>query len=228
VTQRPGDPIGSTLRTAQRAVARHRRLLAAGLSAGAVAAGLSAVLPEPPPAERVLVAARDLSGGRTLRPGDVTQVALPEAAVPDGALRVGAETSGRLLAAPVRRGEPLTDVRLAGPALVSGYTEAGEELVATPVRIADAGAVALVRPGDVVDVLAAAVQAVDADSAGAAVVAAGVRVLTVPRSALDGLGAAPALGDGALVVLGTTPSAALVLARAAVTSRLSLTVRPNS
>jgi pilus assembly protein CpaB len=221
-------PIGHRLYDLRRATARHRRLLAAGLAAGSVAAGLSALAPAGPASVGVLVAARDLPGGRALRGDDLRQVALPAVAVPDGALRPGADVSGRLLAAPVRRGEPLTDVRLAGPALLSGYADAGQDVVATTVRIADAGAVALIRPGDVVDVLAAAVQPGEPDTGSAAVVAAGVRVLTVPGAGeLSAAGGQPAMGDGALVVLATSPQIAGVLARAAVTSRLSLTVRPQ-
>jgi pilus assembly protein CpaB len=226
VTRLAGDPLGRTWYDLRRAVARRRRLLAGGLAAGAVAASLTAVAPAEPPSVNVLVAARDLPGGRPLRPGDLRELALPTAAVPDGALRAGTSLTGRLLAGPVRRGEPLTDVRLAGPALAAGYADAGADLVATAVRIADPGAVSLVQPGDVVDVLAAAVQPGEARPAGAAVVAAGVRVVMVPRD-LGAGGAAAAMGDGALVVLATTARVAGVLAGAAVTSRLSLTVRPR-
>ena len=58
--------------------------------------------------------------------------------MPAGALRDVTALLGRVLAAPVRRGEPITDVRLVGPSLL-GATTAG--LVAVPVRIADAGRV---------------------------------------------------------------------------------------
>ena len=61
----------------------------------------------PAGAPPVLVAARDLSPG-VLRPGDLRTVPMPDP--PDGALRTGA--TGRVLAAPMRRGEPLTDARL--------------------------------------------------------------------------------------------------------------------
>ena len=46
----------------------------------------------------------------------------------------GAELTGRVLAAPVRRGEPVTDVRVVGPGLWS-QVPAGQ--VAAPVRLAD-------------------------------------------------------------------------------------------
>jgi Flp pilus assembly protein CpaB len=139
-------------------------LLAAGLTAAAVAAGLSALAPDPPPTVSVLAAARDLPGGVAIRAADVHHVALPPSAVPDGAQRDRAKVEGRTLAGPMRRGEPLTDVRFIGPQLLARYAadaadpttrrQRAARLVAAPVRIADAGAVELLRPGDVVDVLA--------------------------------------------------------------------------
>ena len=69
---------------------------------------------------RVLTAARDLDGG-VLAPGDLTAIDLPAPAVPDGALPSGARVAGRVLASPVRRGEPLTDVRLLGPGLLAAH-----------------------------------------------------------------------------------------------------------
>nr|MDQ3612344.1 hypothetical protein [Actinomycetota bacterium] len=62
---------GLSLRDLQRALARHRVLLASGLAAGAVAAGLTAVAPPPEPRVEVLTAARDLSAGAVLMPDDL-------------------------------------------------------------------------------------------------------------------------------------------------------------
>ena len=75
-------------------------------------------------------------------------------------------------------------------------------LVATPVRIADAESAGLLRPGDVVDVLAAA-GTPEGGSGEARLVAAAVRVLSAPRPADAGLSAGT-LGDGALLLLATT------------------------
>jgi len=210
----------------------HRRLLAAGLAAGAVAAGLTVLAPDPPATVDVLAASRDLAGGAALRPDDLDTVALPRSSVPDGALSDPSAVEGRVLAGPIRRGEPLTDVRLVGRELLAAYGGEGEGLVATPVRIADAGTAGLLRPGDVVDVLAAdtgartgATDGADATDT-ASVVARAVRVLTVPRTTDDGpLASGPMLADGALVVLATTSEVAARLARAAVTARLSITLR---
>ena len=209
------------------ALARRRRLLAAGLLAGSAACAISALSPAPPPTARVAAAARDLSGGTTITADDLRTVRVPPDAVPAGAITDAKLLTGRVLAVPVRAGETITDVRLVGPALLRGY---GDRLVATPVRIADAGSARLLRPGDVIDVLAAGGAAdTSGDGASEAVagearlVASAVRVVAVPRddeSALSG----ETFGEGALVVLATTSQTAARLASAAVTARLSLTI----
>jgi Flp pilus assembly protein CpaB len=136
----------------RRAAAVRRRPLAALLAGLAVLVALSAVRPAAAPTVTVLAAARDLTAGAPLAVADLRPLALPAAAVPAGALRPGAAVLGRLVAGPVRAGEPLTDVRLLGPALLAAF---GRGLVAVPVRFADAGAVALLHAGDRIDVLTA-------------------------------------------------------------------------
>ena len=194
----------------------HRRLLSAGLLAGAVALGLQSVAPEPPPSAAVVAAAHDLPAGSRLDTGDLTVVRLDPAALPDGALRSEEVAHGRTLVSSVRRGEVLTDARLVGPAAVDLL---GTGLVVAPVRIADTATVRLVRPGDVVDVLAAGGGEVVAP---ARLVAAAVRVVSVPRTAAERFDAA---SEGGLVLLATSDSTAARLAGAAVSERLSLVLR---
>lgn len=217
-------------------MAWHRRLLAAALTAGAVAFALSALGPAPPPVETVLAAAADLRAGTTIRRADLVELDLPPDAVPAGVLRPGQPVVGRIVAGPVRAREPLTDLRLIGPSLLDGY---GKDVVAVPVRVADAAAVRLLRPGDVVDLLAAETSlsssGVEPDSgaaraAAARAVAQRVRVLSVPFAAAPGDEAVIAdegLAEGALLVLATTPEVAADLARAAVTARLSVLLRSS-
>jgi pilus assembly protein CpaB len=194
-----------------------RRLIAALCAGIAVLATAAAVTPPSPRTVAVWAAARDLSGGSPLGPRDLRALALPAASVPDGALRTGAQVVGRLLAAPVRRGEPITDVRLLGQSLLTALPEPG--LVAVPIRVADgSAAAALVQAGDVVDVLAVA----DPTGGGTGrpmTVAAGVRVLAVPART-------SAAGDGGgLVVVAVDRAQAATLARASAGSRLSLALR---
>jgi Flp pilus assembly protein CpaB len=204
------------LRELRRAVAWRRRLLTAGLLAGSVAFALHALAPPPPPGALVVVAARDVAPGATLQPRDLKVVSWPAGSVPEGALRSAGQATRRPVVSAVRRGEVLTDVRLVGPASLRGL-EPG--LVAAPVRIADTDAVALLAAGDHVDVLAATVEG----GTEARLVAAGVRVLSVPRPTSTGFGVG--LGDGALLLLATTSPTAARLAAAAVTDQLSVVLR---
>lgn len=201
-------------------LARRRRTVAAGLAVLGALGLVGSVRPPPGRTVAVLAAAHDLAGGARLRPADLATVRLPPSVVPSGAVRAAA--AGRVLAAPMRRGEPLTDTRLLGPGLLSGY---GAGLVAAPVRIADADAVALLHPGDRIDVLAAGAEGAEESggvAGGARVVAGFVPVVVVPRTA----GGVETGGrDGALVVVAVRPEVAGDLVGASAGSRLSVTIR---
>lgn len=198
-------------------LARHRGVIAGSCAGLAVLAALPVLAPGAPATVPVLTAARDLRWGLPLEAGDLVVAQVPAGSVPDGVLTATADARGRLLASPVRRGEPITDVRLVGPGLLSD-----PGLVAVGVRIADAGTAALLRAGSVVDVLAAAPAD---DFAGAAAtaetVASSVRVLAVPGGRRGGI-------DGALVLVAATEAQAARLAAAAATGRLSVALRPDS
>ena len=162
--------------------------------------------------------AHDLAGGSPLRVGDVRVERLPLRLVPRGALLARERVVGRFVAAPMRAGEPVTDVRLLGPSLLSALHQPG--LVAVPIRLADGpAAAALTRAGDLVDVLGTASDADGGERTTAPVtrvVAAGLTVLAVPARD-DGS------DDGAgLVVVAATGAQAAQLAGAATTTRLSL------
>jgi hypothetical protein len=92
---------------------------------------------------------------------------------------------------------------------------AARDVVRAPVRIADAAAVRLLRPGDRVDVLA-----------GARVVARSAPVVGVPAAAAGGeaSGGGPAdnVDGGALIVLAVPRSTAAALSGAAVSSPLGV------
>lgn len=215
---REGDPVGRWLRDLVRAAGWHRRLLAAGLLAGSMAFGLDALAPPAPATVSAVSATHDLPAGAQLGDDDLTVARVDPATVPDGVLRRPALARGATLVSAVRRGELLTDVRLLGPGALDRL---GPGLVAAPVRIADAESVRLLRPGSVVDVLAAG--ATDGSSVGQArLVAASVPVLTVPRPRGDRF---DSLGEGSLVLLATTSATAVRLAAASVSERLSVVVR---
>ncbi|MEV5003575.1 SAF domain-containing protein [Nocardioides sp. LML1-1-1.1] len=170
----------------RRRVLRRRRPLAALLAAGAVAAGLHALAPPDPPSVGVLVAGHDLPAGHVLASGDLTEVTVPAGVVPAGAV---GRPEGRTLAAPLRAGEPVTDVRLVGAGLADAQP-AGT--VAAPVRLSDPGQATLLTVGDRIDLLAT-----DPRGGNARPLAADALVLALPEAGTTSDGALP----GRLVVL---------------------------
>jgi Flp pilus assembly protein CpaB len=209
--------MNSLLRDLLKAARWHRRLLAAVSAAAAVYFGLVALSPAPAPTVAVLGAARDLPGGAVPSPGDLRTLQLPAQTVPAGAVRPGTDVARRVLAGPVRSGEPLTDARFVSPGLTA---RTGGGLVAYPIRLDDADIVALLRVGDRIDLYAATSSA--SDTAGR--IAAGARVIALP---------APAHGNGspgssgALVVLAATPTTVARLAQASTNSRLTVALSPD-
>jgi Flp pilus assembly protein CpaB len=198
----------------RRRLLAHRRLLAALLTAGAVAAGLRAVAPPPPAMVALPVAAHDLAAGATLSAADLTTADVPRGAVPDGAVDSAA---GSVLAAPVRRGEPITDARLVGASLTAGQPG----LVALPVRLPDGAMAGLLEPGDRIDLYAVAASGDGSASSGeAGEVAHGVLVLAVPPQRGESSSAAPGLA-GRLIVLGVPATAVAEVTGAAVRSFLT-------
>ncbi len=165
---------------------RRRRLIAALLLGVAAAVALRSLAPPPPATAAMLVAARDLPAGQALRAGDLATVRIPPGAVPDGA---AADPVGRRLAAPLRAGEPVTDVRLVGPDLGTAQP-AGTTTV--PVRLSDAGQVALLTAGDRISLLGT-----DPQAGSTRMLARDATVLAVPDRASADDGALP----GRLVVL---------------------------
>jgi Flp pilus assembly protein CpaB len=101
----------------------------------------------------VAVAAHDLATGQSLRRADLSIARWPPSLVPQHAVADPARLVGRRVAGPLGRGEPITTMRLVGADLAAGLSP-GQ--VAVPVSVADPTAGVLVRPGDAVDLIAAA------------------------------------------------------------------------
>jgi Flp pilus assembly protein CpaB len=157
----------------------------------------------------VPVAARDLVSGAVLDPGDVVLRQVPRALAPQHSVTAAV---GRILAGPVRAGEPITDVRLVSSSLLSGFPGR----VALPVRIADPDAVGLLRAGDHIDLVAA-----DPRRGTASYVAVEVPVLSLPPPTAD---AASAGTPGRLVVVAVTTSEVDDIAGAAASDLLSVVI----
>jgi Flp pilus assembly protein CpaB len=192
-----------------RFILRHRRLLAATATGFAVYFALSAVAAEPN-GSAVVVADRDLDSGTRLRTADVRATELPHAAVPAGAAADAGDVVGRTTSGALRRGEVLTDRRTVRAGPLDGF---GRDRVLSVVHVTDPSVLALLRPGDRVDVVAVRGD----DSPKASRVARGAIVVTVPRQRSS-------FADGAPVGLAVTDRVALDLAERALDSRLAVVV----
>lgn len=159
----------------------------------------------------MVVAAHDLRSGSLISPDDVRLEAYDPDAAPDGVRGSVDAVVGSTVAGPMRVGEALTDRRLLGPGLLAGYDA---DLVAAPVRIGDAGVVALLRVGDRI-----AVYAADGDPSSAAeLVVSGADVVALPPVPDD------RSTEGALMVLAVTSAEAAALAQKAATTQVSVTL----
>ncbi|MEO7195527.1 MAG: SAF domain-containing protein [Pseudonocardiaceae bacterium] len=194
------------------------RTLVLRRAAAAVLVGLAAVLAlasgrEPAAGDTVVVAARDLTPGTVLGANEVTLRALPAPLVPDGATRSPTAVLGRTLAAPVRRGEPLTDVRLTGSELIRTVTT-NPDAVSVPLRLADPDVAVLLHPGATVDVVTVGERRDEP-----VVLARGARVLAVLET-----GTRTGQRDGKLVLVALDPVSATRVAAASISQTLTVTV----
>ncbi|CAM3555026.1 flagellar biosynthesis protein FlgA [Mycobacterium frederiksbergense] len=190
------------------------RRTAAGLLV--VLAAVAALRPDPA-GERtdVVIALRDLTPGTPLRDGDLTVESRLATTVPDGATGDIGVVLGATLAGPARRGEVLTDVRLLGTRLTEA--SAGPDARIVPLHLADDALVDLIRPGDVVDVLAAGSTDVGPDAPPEVIATEAVVVLVSAEPA------GPA-GSAQRVVLVALPRhAANAVAGAALTRQITVT-----
>jgi Flp pilus assembly protein CpaB len=223
----PAPLLASTRVRARRFLQRYRRAIAAGLLVLAAVSALRPLAAAEAGGVTVPVLSRSLPAGDVVRDRDLTTVTLPAAVLPDDALIDSTLVVGQRLSVGASAGEILTPTRL-----LIGSVAADQVDIVAPVRIADPQIAALLRVGDVVDVLAAS----SSSSTQARVVASAARVVGSPSaSASSGEStgsrlfgsASSAFDNGGLVLLAVDPETASALAGAAVSSRLSITVRPQ-
>ena len=195
------DRVHRIRRAVRRRVLARRRPLAALCAGVAVVAGVHSVTAPPPPTVAVLTAARDLPAGSVLDDADLERRPMAPDAVPDG---VEPDAVGHTLAAPVRAGEPITDVRLVG----AGLADAHPDLATVPVRLPDSALAALLEPGDRIDLIAT-----DPQAGGSRVVAADALVLAIPPASEASAASAP---PGALALLGVAPASVETVSEASV------------
>jgi Flp pilus assembly protein CpaB len=189
-----------------------RRIAAAGL---VVLAGVAALRPNPD-GERaqVVVAARDLSPGAALTVDDLRLEKRLAPTIPDGSQSDIDTIVGSTLAGPTRRGEVLTDVRLLGRRLAE--SAAGPDARLVPVHPVDGALADLVRPGDVVDIVAAS----ETNSAAAARVVATDAIVVLVSAKQK----AQAATSERVVLVALPAAAANGVAGAALTQAVTLTL----
>jgi Flp pilus assembly protein CpaB len=189
-----------------------RRIAAAGL---VVLAGVAALRPNPD-GERaqVVVAARDLSPGAALTADDLRLEKRLAPTIPDGSQSDIDTIVGSTLAGPTRRGEVLTDVRLLGRRLAE--SAAGPDARIVPVHPVDGAVADLVRPGDVVDIVAASETS---SQSTAKVVATGAIVVLVSAKQK-----AQAATSERVVLVALPAASANAVAGAALTQTVTLTL----
>jgi pilus assembly protein CpaB len=179
----------------------------------AVLTGLSAASPEGPEMVTVVKARSQLPGGTVLSTRDLMLDPVVASDVPEGVLTDPNDLVGKTLAAPVAENQMMTMLSTTAP-----HAGVAPGRVIAPLRLADAAVAALLRPGDVVDIVAADSQG----EHGATVVAAGARVITVPQAPDDGVGPSP---EGGLVLIDVDSHTAVIVAQAAGSGALSIVWR---
>src|SRR6478672_5919825 len=171
-----------------------RTLAARRVAAGAlvILAAVVAVRSNPQgDRSEIVVATRDLASGVELTADDVRLENRTAATIPDGSQSDVSAIIGATLAGPARRGEVLTDVRVLGPRLAESV--AGPDARIVPLPLADSALLDLVRPGDVVDVLAAGVEGSSTDARPQLVATNAVVLVAVGAHAANDVAAAALL-----------------------------------
>ena len=193
------------LQALRRAILTRRRPLAALLVALAVLIGLRTTVGPGPPTVEVPVAAHDLATGERLAADDVSITHWPADLAPSG---LTGSVTGQVLAAPLRQGEAITDLRFIGSELARAHPD----LTVIPLRLPDPAVVELLQVGDRVDL-----GAVDPETGDSADLARDVLVLAIPPP-----GDADSSLTGRLIVAGVSPELAKLVFSA--TLRQFLTV----
>jgi Flp pilus assembly protein CpaB len=147
---RPGRPGLSGRRRFAAWLNRNRRLAVALLLCAAAGIAVQQLTPAPAHTVTAMASARDLPAGATLSSNEVVPVRVPPGMIPSGAFTDTAAIQGKQLAAPLRKGQLISDTQLLGPGLLAG-TAPGS--AAVPLRMADPSSIQLVAPGQLVNIV---------------------------------------------------------------------------
>lgn len=235
--RKPASP--EQFRLLRRWVLRRRRGVAAALIGLAVLMFAQALQPPGAATVPVVAAAAAMPVGHLIAAGDLKIVDWPEQHQPADGFADPQEAVGRITATAIDPGEALGPNRVMSPGVLGGLAGSAEsDVVAVGVRLADPGEARLLRPGDMIDLLAArGVGPTDGEHEASArtsaeTVAKAVRVLAIPRPDDEGgdgvLGgrSSGSLDGGALIVLAVDESTSRRIAAASANSRLSVALLP--
>ncbi|MDR1393832.1 MAG: SAF domain-containing protein [Bifidobacteriaceae bacterium] len=156
----------------------------------------------------VLVLARDLPVGAQITPEDVKVVLAPPGIIPDGALTNEDAAIGEFTRTALPR---LTMVHQGLLEAVSDRQQPPPGLVSAAVRLSDPGMVAVVRPGDRLDIMASAGSSASGSIAPAQVLAHSALVLTAPgtdQTEESGSGLSVPAASAGLLLVAVTPAEA--------------------
>jgi len=195
-----------------------RTVLARRIASGLLVVLAAALALRPDPAggqSTVVVAASDLAPGVKLSSEHLRLEQRWSATLPDGVEDDASALLGSTVAGPVRRGEVLTDVRVLGSRLAE--LSVGPNARVVPLRLADDAVLDVIRPGDVVDVLA-----VPGTLGGEA---ARIRPMVVAANAVVVLvSAEPRAGEDRVVLVALPAGAAAALAGASLAHSVTLAI----
>lgn len=178
-------------------------------------AAFAAIRPDPADERTdVVIALHDLTPGSVLTTTDVSVQTRSATTVPDGAISDIDAVAGATLTGPARRGEVITDVRLLGPRLTEATAGADARIV--PLHLADDALIDLIRPGDIVDVLAAGHSEAGPDTPPEVIATEAVVALVSPTSSGPGT-------SGRVVLVALPRHAANAVAGAALTRQVTVT-----
>jgi Flp pilus assembly protein CpaB len=183
-----------------------------------LAAGLAVHQLTPAPAHtvRAIAAARDLPAGAALGGDDIAAVNIPPSLLPAGSFTDTPGLEGKQLAAPLRKGQLLSDAQLVGPGLLTG---AAPGSAAVPLRMADPASIQLVSPGQLVNVVLTNGNGYEQASS-SKVLASSVPVLwTSGQEGQSGQWLGTGDSEG-LIVVAATPAQASALAGASTQGKL--------
>jgi pilus assembly protein CpaB len=216
---RPLDRRRPPLSVTARALLWRGRFLVVAICLGVVASSVVDELrPDPPATVAVVVVARALPAGTTLRSVDLRTIRVPVDAAPDRAARSPAALVGSSTAVPLTAGTPLV------PGLMVPDDLAGPPgTVVAAVRLADPAVSSMLASGMRVDVLAAT-----PEGANGTVVAS--RALVLPSPGRDRVAAGPldvgGEDESRPVLLAVAPDEVDELAAASASALLSAVVVP--